>query len=268
MQVIQPSNSQPEDVDDISTIESSFQNFDSKFNNYNLSGNDMHTLSLLGAVGAGFKQFPFIENTTTEEEVKGDIESINIDTSGGGPVFLVYQQKTEKLLQLVKSVVTPGCANSIDRFKLTDMQKIFSTLDSLTRFEPYLSLEGVNITVDIVDTVIDCLEYGSRRTPLSASTVEGLTDIANVYHRVLDNVLNKMLPRKLQDLDVELSEDNIRAEIMLHVKFFLQETSLLKQNQGNITLDYQSINRQVDFIYRIRAHGRQFQLQQRETVCN
>ncbi|XP_062608038.1 polycystin-1-like protein 2 [Saccostrea cucullata] len=194
------------------------------------------------------------------------MESIKIDTSGGGPVFLVYQQKTVKLLQLIKSVVAPGCANSIDRFKLTDIQQIFSTLDALTRFKPYLSLEGVNITVDIVHTVIDCLEYGSRRNPVSPSAVESLIDIAKVYHRVLDNVLNKMLPRKLQNLDVELSEDDIRAEIMLHLKFFLQETSLLKQNQGNVTLDFQSINRQVDFIYQIRAHERQFQLQQRQTA--
>ncbi|XP_062607984.1 uncharacterized protein LOC134269791, partial [Saccostrea cucullata] len=176
--VIPPIISQPKDLEDVSTIESSFQNFDSKFNKYNLSGNDIQTLNLLGAVAAGFKRFPFIDQTTSEVEVNGDTESINIDTSGGGPVFVVYQEKTVKLLQLVKSIVTPGCTNSIDRFKLTDIQQIFSTFDALTRFEPYLSLEGVKIMVVIVDTVIDCLEYGSRRNPLSPTAVESLSDIA------------------------------------------------------------------------------------------
>lgn len=43
----------------------------------------------------------------------------------------------------MKRIVTPGCVNSIDRFRLADMQQIFSVLDALTRYQPYLLLEAV-----------------------------------------------------------------------------------------------------------------------------
>lgn len=40
-------------------------------------------------------------------------------------------------------------------------------------------------------------------------------------HRVLDNLLNKMLPEKLQDLDKELSEEEIRSTIFRQTTRFL-----------------------------------------------
>ncbi|XP_062621693.1 uncharacterized protein LOC134283266 [Saccostrea cucullata] len=202
-----------------------------------------------------------------ESDISGDVYRklrTNVPPTGGACSF---NQKTDSLVVLL----SVQCSNWIDPdedenvftylYETVTMRNFTHGEESVVNF----IYEG-NITVDIVDTFIDCLEYGSRRNPLSPIAVESLTDIANVYHRVLDNVLNKMLPQRLQNLDVELLEEDIKAEIMLNIKFFLQETSLLNKDQGNVTFNHESINKQTNLIYQIRAHEREIQLQQRNTA--
>lgn len=75
-----------------------------------------------------------------------------------------------------------------------------------------------------------------------------------------------MLPEKLQNLDDELSEEEIRSTIIIQTTRFLQETFLLKKNQGNVTLDHQLINLQASFLFRIRSHERSRQIKQKELV--
>lgn len=77
-----------------------------------------------------------------------------------------------------------------------------------------------------------------------------------------------MLPQKLQNLDEELSEEDIRSKLIMKITRFLQEASLLNQKQGNISLDYQLINTQASFLYKIRLHERSKQINQREMVSN
>jgi hypothetical protein len=83
----------------------------------------------------------------------------------------------------------------------------------------------------------------------------------------MDNALNKMLPQNLQNLTGDLSEEDIRSEITTRIRRYLQETNLLQQNPGNITLDYELIYTQTRFLYRIRSHWRKEQIQQRAIVC-
>lgn len=87
-----------------------------------------------------------------------------------------------------------------------------------------------------------------------------------VFHRVLDNTLNKMLPEKLQNLDEELSEEDIRSTIIVQTTRFLQETFLLKKTQGNVTLDHHLMNLRASFLFQIRSHERSKQIKQRELV--
>eukprot|EP00105_Crassostrea_gigas_P041582 XP_019925730.1 PREDICTED: uncharacterized protein LOC105335227 [Crassostrea gigas] len=159
---------------DESSIEASFVHFDKKFSEHYLSGNDIQTLCFIGAVASCFKQFPYKENTTREEDVLRGVESIYIDDTHGGPIFLNYQKKVIKLMRLVEKIITPGCNNSQGRFNLADLQVIYSTLDALTRYQPYLTLEAVNVTTYIIKLSMGCLEYGAR-DPLSVDSVDKLT---------------------------------------------------------------------------------------------
>lgn len=77
-----------------------------------------------------------------------------------------------------------------------------------------------------------------------------------------------MLPQKLQNLDEELSEEDIRTELILKITRFLQEASLLKQKQENISLDHRLIKTQASNLYKIREHERSKQIDQREMVSN
>lgn len=75
-----------------------------------------------------------------------------------------------------------------------------------------------------------------------------------------------MLPKKLHNLDEELSQEELRSTIILKTTRFLQETSLLKQNQGNVTLNHQLINLYASVLFQIRSHERSKQIKQRELV--
>lgn len=48
-----------------------------------------------------------------------------------------------ELLQCLQSTLHPGCSQFNDRFSLTDIQQIYSTLEAITRYQPYISLEAV-----------------------------------------------------------------------------------------------------------------------------
>lgn len=85
-------------------------------------------------------------------------------------------------------------------------------------------------------------------------------------HRVLDNLLNKILPEKLQNFDKDLSEEEIRSTIIRKTTLFLHEEILFKQNTRNVTLDYQLINLRASFLFRIRKHERLKQKDQRKLV--
>lgn len=85
-------------------------------------------------------------------------------------------------------------------------------------------------------------------------------------HRVLDNLLNKMLPEKLQDLDKELSEEEIRSTIYRQTTRFLHESFLLKKYEGNITLDHKLINLRASLVFQIRKHEQSKQKLQRKLV--
>lgn len=76
-----------------------------------------------------------------------------------------------------------------------------------------------------------------------------------------------MLPQALQDFTGDLLEEDIKAEIIKRIRRYLQETNLLRQNQGNVTLDYRLIDTQTGFLYKIRSHWRKEQIQQRAIVC-
>ena len=85
---------------------------------------------------------------------------------------------------------------------------------------------------------------------------------------VLDNVLNKMLPKQLQNFDEELTVEDIKTSIVTRIMRYLQETDLLGKSHGNITLDHRLINRQASFLFQIQSHERTKQLQQRELVSD
>lgn len=55
----------------------------------------------------------------------------------------IYQQRVLKLIRLVEKIISPGCNNTHGRYNLADIQTIYSTLDALTRYQPYLTLEAV-----------------------------------------------------------------------------------------------------------------------------
>lgn len=48
-----------------------------------------------------------------------------------------------ELLQCLQSTLHPGCSQFNDRFSLTDIQQIYSTLEAITRYQPCISLEAV-----------------------------------------------------------------------------------------------------------------------------
>lgn len=52
-------------------------------------------------------------------------------------------QKVLELLQYLQSTVHPGCSQFNDRFSLTDIQQIYSTLEAITRYQPYISVAAV-----------------------------------------------------------------------------------------------------------------------------
>lgn len=83
---------------------------------------------------------------------------------------------------------------------------------------------------------------------------------------VLDNILDKMLPSQLQNFDEPLSEEGIKEDILRRIRQIVQESSLLRQNSGNVTVDYGVINRQSHLIFQLRARERIFQAEQRKTV--
>lgn len=85
---------------------------------------------------------------------------------------------------------------------------------------------------------------------------------------VLDNVLNKMLPKQLQNLDEELTVEDIKTSIVTRIMRYIKETDLLGKSHGNITLDHGLINRQASFLFQIQSHERTKQLQQRELVSD
>lgn len=82
----------------------------------------------------------------------------------------------------------------------------------------------------------------------------------------MDNILDKMLPSQLQNFDEPLSEEGIKEDILRRIRQILQESSLLRQNNGNVTVDYGVINRQSRLIFQLRARERIFQAEQRKTV--
>lgn len=75
-----------------------------------------------------------------------------------------------------------------------------------------------------------------------------------------------MLPSQLQNFDEPLSEEGIKEDILRRIRQILQESSLLRQNSGNVTVDYGVINRQSHLIFQLRARERIFQAEQRKTV--
>ena len=83
---------------------------------------------------------------------------------------------------------------------------------------------------------------------------------------VLDNVLNKMLPKQLQNLDEELSVEDIKTSIVTRITRYQQD--LLGKRHGNITLNNGLINRQASFLFQIQSYERTKQLQQRELVSD
>lgn len=83
---------------------------------------------------------------------------------------------------------------------------------------------------------------------------------------MLDNILDRMLPLYLQDLDEPMSEEGIKEDIMRNIKHILQESSLLRQKHGNVSLDHGLINRQAYLIFQLRARERITQVEQRNTV--
>nr|XP_034336032.1 polycystic kidney disease protein 1-like 2 [Crassostrea gigas] len=94
--------------------------------------------------------------------------------------------------------------------------------------------------------------------------MDKLALVAKAIHRVLDNLLNKMLPEKLQDLDKELSEEEIRSTIYRQTTRFLHESFLLKKYEGNITLDHKLINLRASLVFQIRKHEQSKQKLQRK----
>lgn len=77
-----------------------------------------------------------------------------------------------------------------------------------------------------------------------------------------------MLPSKLQNFDEPLSEEGLKEYILRRIRQILQESSLLRQNSGNVTVDHGVINRQSHLIFQLRARERILQAEQRKTVSS
>ena len=58
-------------------------------------------------------------------------------------LYIILRQRVVDLLEAVESVVTNGCENSEDRFKIADIQQILSALFAVTQYQPYLSFKAV-----------------------------------------------------------------------------------------------------------------------------
>ena len=52
-------------------------------------------------------------------------------------------QKTVELLRYLHATLVPGCSGFQDQFSLSDVQQVYSTLEAITRYQPYLSLEAI-----------------------------------------------------------------------------------------------------------------------------
>uniref|UniRef100_K1QE36 Polycystic kidney disease 2-like 1 protein n=1 Tax=Magallana gigas TaxID=29159 RepID=K1QE36_MAGGI len=133
-------------------------------------------------IQAGDQDFEYLvtvrtDESTTEEDVMRGIDHLHIDNSLNEPIFIAYREKALELLQCLQSTLHPGCSQFNDRFSLTDIQQIYSTLEAITRYQPYISLEAVNRTTDILVTVNDCLLYATRRNPTPVKNTETISDV-------------------------------------------------------------------------------------------
>ncbi|XP_062602879.1 uncharacterized protein LOC134264616, partial [Saccostrea cucullata] len=230
-------------------------------------GNDMSAVGVLGAAASLFDNVTNSKTVPTEQEVLSNTrvaDEVTVNPTPD-PVEQLYIQKLREIINILKSGISLDCSDNPKRFSINDIQHIFGTLDSLTRLKQYIPLDVLedltgfiyNMTYcfeSVISNVTTELDEGVSFLPLEYYDI--VRDTIDVAIRVLNTVMDKMLPAKLMNLDVELNLDDIEEEMELKSEFENKMNAHL--GISNVT-NYKEKSNQI---FLLRQHEREIQLNQ------
>ncbi|XP_061194795.1 uncharacterized protein LOC133202955 [Saccostrea echinata] len=230
-------------------------------------GNDMSAVGVLGAAASLFDNVTNSKTVPTEQEVLSNSREANEVTVNPAPdpVEQLYVQKLREIISILKSGISLDCSNNPKRFSINDIQHIFGTLDSLTRMKQYIPLDVLEDLTGFIYNMTYCFEsvISNVTTELDAGVTylpieyyDIVKDTIEVAIRVLNTVMDKMLPAKLMNLDVELTLEDIEEELELKSEF---------ENKMNAHLGISNVTNykeKTNQIFLIRQHEREIQLNQ------
>ncbi|XP_061173587.1 uncharacterized protein LOC133182755 [Saccostrea echinata] len=256
-----PTKSIPYGGHDKEPVLNLYQEFNMTVEFIRRGGDVIRTFRYIGSIASTLLPYKQNISVTTEKEIL-DGTKTSVTFYKDSDAEKLYKDIIHQMI-VVLSEEGKTCSKwTYKKFSLTDIHQIFSSIDAVVRNPSYLSFETLEKLIVLVEDMIRCftIRIDETEIPFPNYYVHTIEEITKHIVRVVNIIVDVMLPENLQDFSEELSQENILNE--LKTKKFRSDRQLELINRNLTEGELNDLIQKSYLILQLREHERDIQSKQ------
>ncbi|XP_062584279.1 uncharacterized protein LOC134246032 [Saccostrea cucullata] len=238
--------------------------FNDKIGPMTAGGDNVRTFRYIASIASMIHKYPNKMNTTTPEDIiGGSVDHVTLYEESD--VEILYENFLINITNIMVEDVKNVSDLSYKIYSLSEISSILSGIDAVVRHTIYIKFNSLRNILRVFLDISQCFVSRVKHTelPLRNHDVSTLNEIVNHFVRILNNLIEVLIPKQWIDFDEELSFLSVLSELV-HIFGTHIDTNLIVQERTD-GISHR-LREKAELLFELRTYEREIATIQREIM--